>query len=106
MLITREMLVKRLSEESGYWMKDVRALLQCMDDVILELFGEVTDDEDVSIQLIRGIKVGCSIQPERERRDPRTQEVIVCAPTCKPNAKFSQDFRELIQKQYEEKKDS
>jgi nucleoid DNA-binding protein len=106
MLITREILVKRLSEESGYWQKDVRALLQCMDDVILEFFGEATDDEGVSIQLVQGVKIGCSIQPERERRDPRTQQSIICAPTCKPNAKFSQDFRNLIQKQYEEKKGS
>ena len=44
MLITREMMVKKLSEKSGYWQKDVRSLLQCMDEVVLECFGEVTED--------------------------------------------------------------
>ena len=105
MLITREMMIKKLSEKSGYYQKDVRDLLQCMDDVVLECFDEVTDDEDVAIQLVKGIKVGCTIQPERYRKDPRTQEDIICAPTCKPNAKFSQDFRRAIQEQYDEKRD-
>jgi nucleoid DNA-binding protein len=104
MVITREMLIKRLSEESGYWQKDIRNLLQCLDDVVFEYFGEATDDEDILIQVVQGIKVGCSIMPERARKDPRTQEDIICAPTCKPKAKFSEEFRIKIQEQYEKKK--
>ena len=105
MIITREMLIKRLSEKSEYYQKDIRVLLQCLDEVVLECFGEATDDEDVMIQLVQGIKVGCSIQPERVRKDPRTQEDIVCKPTCKPKSKFSEEFRKTIQNQYETKKD-
>ena len=104
MLITREMLIKRLAEESGYYQKDIRNVLHCLDEVVLDCFNEATDDEPVSIQLVQGIKVGCSIMPERQRKDPRTQEDIVCAPCCKPNAKFSQEFRLKIQEQYENKK--
>jgi nucleoid DNA-binding protein len=104
MVITREMLIKKLSEKSGYYQKDVRNLLQCLDEVVYECFDEVTSDEDIMIQLVKGIKVGCSIKPERTRKDPRTQEDIVCKPTCKPKARFSEDFRLVIQKQYEDKK--
>ena len=105
MVITREMMIKMLSEKSGYYQKDIRVLLQCLDEVVLECFGEATDDEDVMIQLVQGIKVGCSIQPERARKDPRTQEDIICKPTCKPKSKFSEEFRKIIQNQYETKKD-
>ena len=104
MLFTREMLIKRLSEQSGYYQKDIRVLLQCFDDVVLECFSEVTDDEAISIQLITGCKIGCTIVPQRERVNPKTQKNIVCAPTCKPNVKFSKDFRDIIQNQYESKK--
>lgn len=104
MLITREMLIKSLSAKSGYYMKDIRVLLQCLDEVVLEYFGEATDNEDIMIQLVRGIKVGCSVQPERARKDPRTQEDIICQPTCKPKSKFSDEFRKAIQNQYEVKK--
>ena len=105
MTVTREMLIKRLSEKSGYWQKDIRTLLHCLDEVVLDCFDEVTPDEDVTVQVITGCKIGCSIVPERTRKDPRTQEDIICAPTVKPNAKFSQEFRIKIQEQYNAKND-
>lgn len=105
MNISREMIIKRLSEESGYWQKDIRAVLQCLDDVVLEYFGEVTDDEDVSVQLIKGVKISAHVVPKRERVDPRNGEPIICKETVKPACRFSDDFRKIIQTQYEEKKD-
>lgn len=105
MVITREMIIKRLSDKSGYYQKDIRVLLQSLDEVVFECFGEVTDDEEIMIQIAQGIKVGCSIQPERARKDPRTQEDIICKPTCKPKSKFSEEFRKAIQSQYESRKD-
>ncbi len=104
MLITREMLIKRLSEKSGYWQKDVRNLLQCMDEVVLECFGEVTDDEDVIVQLVKGVRISAHVVPERERVDPRTQKPIICQETVKPACKFSDDFRQQIQENYETQK--
>lgn len=105
MQITREMLIKRLSEESGYWQKDIRAVLQCLDDVVLEYFGEITDDEDISIQLVQGVKISAHVVPKRDRVDPRNGSPIVCKETVKPACKFSEDFRKVIQNQYESKKD-
>lgn len=105
MTISREQIIKRLAGKSGYYQRDIRTLLHCLDDVVLECFSEATDKEGVSVQLLQGVKIGCNIIPERQRKDPRTQEDIVCSPCCKPNAKFSQDFRKLIQQQYEAKND-
>jgi nucleoid DNA-binding protein len=105
MIVTREMLIKRLASESGYYEKDIRHVLHCLDDVVLECFAAATDDEEIAVQLVKGVKIGCTIQPERTRKDPRTQADIICLPTCKPNAKFSQDFRRVIQEQYDAKKD-
>lgn len=104
MLITRENMVKKLSEKSGYYQRDVRALLRCMDDVVLEYFNEVTDDEEVIIQLVKGVRISGHIVPERERVDPRTQEPIVVGKTLRPMCKFSDDFRQRIQENYEEQK--
>ena len=105
MNITREMIIKRLSEKSGYWQKDIRAVLQHFDDVVLECLGGVTDDEDVSVQLVQGVKISAHVVPKRERVDPRNGEPIVCKETVKPACKFSDDFRKIIQTQYEEKRD-
>lgn len=104
MIITREMFVKLLSEKSGYYQKDVRNLLQCMDDVVFEAFNEATLEDDIQIQVVTGIKLGCKIVGERERVDPRTQQPITCGETTKPFTKFSQDFRFRLQEAYDDKK--
>ena len=104
MTITREEMVKKLSEKSGYYMKDVRALLQCMDDVVFEAMGEATLEDEIQIQIVTGIKIGCKIVGDRDRVDPRTQEPIIVGETTKPFAKFSQDYRFKLQEQYDNKK--
>ena len=104
MVITREMLIKKLSSVSGYYQQDIKKVLQCLDKVVLECFGEVTDDEDIIVQLVKGIRVSAHIVPKRERVDPRTGEPIICQETVKPACKFSDDFRQQIQENYETQK--
>ncbi len=105
MIICREDLIQRLSEISGYYKKDIKTVLQSLDEVIIDCFSEVTDDEEVVIQIAKGIRCGVKVMPERQRKDPRSQDDIICPPCCKPFTRFSDDFRKNIQKKYEEKKD-
>ena len=105
MLVTREMLIKKLSDVSGYYQKDIRTLLQALDTVVFDCFNDVDEDEEITVQLVKGIKCGCKVIPERTRKDPRNQNDIVCGATVKPFAKFSDDFRIAIQNQYDAKKD-
>ena len=104
MTITREEMVKRLSAKSGYYMKDVRALLQCMDDVVFEAMCEATLEDEIQMQIVTGIKLGCKIVGTRDRVDPRTQEPITVGETVKPFTKFSQDFKFKLQEAYDNKK--
>ena len=103
MTITREEMIKKLSEQSGYYQKDIRVLLQCLDEIIFDELSSVTDGEEVSIQLVSGIKVKTAVVPQRDRVDPRTQKPIVCKPTVKPACKFSQDYRDKLQNAYDNK---
>lgn len=103
MTITREEMVRKLSEKSGYYQKDIRALLQCLDEVVFEELCEVSDDNDITIQLVQGIKVSAHVVPERDRVDPRTQAPIVVKATVKPACKFSQDYRLKLQEVYDNK---
>ena len=104
MTITREDLIRMLSEKSGYWQKDIRAVLQCMDEVVFDALCNVTDDEDVSVQIIKGAKLSTHVVPARDRVDPRNGQPIVCKPTVKPSCKFSQDMRVKLQESYDNKK--
>lgn len=103
MTITRKEMIDLLSEKSGYYKKDVKELLRCMDEVVLEQLCAVDDDSDVSIQIVQGIKVKTSVVPERDRVDPRTQEPIKVKATVKPACKFSQEYRIKLQEAYDNK---
>lgn len=104
MTITREEMIKKLSEKSGFYMKDVRHLLQCMDEVVFDELSKATLEEEVQIQMVTGIKCGVKIIESRDRVDPRTQKPIVVGETVKPFAKFSQDMRQKLQNNYDSRK--
>lgn len=104
MTITREEMIRKLSEASGYYQKDVRTLLQHMDNVVFEELSKATLEEEVQIQMVTGIKCGVKIVEERPRVNPKTQEPIVVGETAKPFAKFSQDYRFKLQEAYENNK--
>ena len=105
MEITREEMINRVAEKANYWKKDVRNVFNALEDVILESFGEVDDDKPISIRILRGFSLNGYVVPERERVDPRDRKTIVCKPTAKVNAKFSDGFKEKVQKMYDTKKD-
>ena len=104
MIITKDQMARDIAEATGFFIKDIKDVLSAMDDVVKEYFGRVTDDQEVSVQIVEGCKIGCSIVPERERKNPKTGEPVICAATCKPFSKFSEGFRDVIQKQYDGKK--
>ena len=101
MTITRENMIDLLSEKSGYWKKDIRFLLQCLDEVVFDELSKATLDEEVQVQMVTGIKCGVKIVESRDRVNPKTQEPITVGETAKPFAKFSQDYRLKLQEAYE-----
>lgn len=104
MTVTKDQMARDLAEKTGYYLKDVKTVLSAMDGVVKEYFSEVTDDEEVSVQIVEGIKISCKVVPERERVNPATGEPVVCKATVKPGVKYSTVFRDTIQKQYDDKK--
>lgn len=103
MTITREEMIRKLSDKSGYFQKDIRTLLQCLDEVVFEELCGVTEDEEVSIQLITGVKIQCVPVKERPRKDPRNQNDILCRATCKVKTKISQDLKLKMVENYDNK---
>ena len=104
MTVTKDQMARDLAKKTGYYLQDVKAVLSAMDDIVKEYFANVTDDKDVSVQIVEGIKISCKVVPERERVNPATGEPIMCKATVKPGVKYSTVFRDTIQKQYENKK--
>ena len=103
MTITRENLIRKLSDRSGYHMKDIREVLSCMDEIVIEELGKVTPNDEVSVQIVQGVKLVCEPVNERARKDPRNQNDIVCRATCKVKTKISQDLKLKMVENYDNK---
>lgn len=84
-------------------MQDIRHLLHCMDDVVIDELCEVSPDNEISVQILQGVKLICEPVKERARKDPRNQNDIVCKPTCKVKAKISQDLKLKMAENYDNK---
>jgi nucleoid DNA-binding protein len=104
-LITREQIIKELSERCRYFQRDIRAVLTELDDLVEEHVKTVDEDnEEVAVQVVRGLKLIGKYVPERDRRDPRTNTPITCSSTVKLHGKVSETIKETVQKAYEDKK--
>jgi nucleoid DNA-binding protein len=104
MIITKDQMARDLVDKTGFYLKDIKVVLSAMDDLVKEYFGEVTDDKEVAVQIVEGVKISVHIVKPRQRKNPKTGEDIICSETVKPVAKFSDIFRQTIQKKYEENK--
>ena len=103
MTVTREEMIRKLSAKTGYHIKDIREVLHCMDEVVLEELSEVTPDDEVAVQLVQGVKLVCEPVKERARKDPRNQNDIICGATCKVKAKISEDIKLKMAENYDNK---
>jgi nucleoid DNA-binding protein len=104
-LITREMVVKDLAQKTNFYMRDIKLVLSELDVLVKEYFADVDDDTEIVVQLVEGVKAGVKVVPPRKRRNPKTQEEIICKEQTKPFAIFSETLREKLQEVYEEKKE-
>ena len=103
MTVTREDLIRKLSDKSGYQIQHIRHLLHCMDEVVFDELYEVTPDNEVSVQLVQGVKLICEPIKERARKDPRNQQDIICRATCKVKTKISEDIKLKMAENYDNK---
>lgn len=104
MEITREQLINRVAKSADYFYRDVRNVFNALEDVLVECFEDIDDDEPIMVKIAHGLCLSGYIVPERERVNPRDRTPIICAPTVKINAKVTDGFKKKIQKIYDDKK--
>ena len=94
----REELVEELSARTGFYKINVNAMLDALDDIIVENMSMATKKEPSEIRLSLGFIFGGRYSPKREVRDPRTGEKVMTPAKFIPYAKFSPSFRKKINK--------
>lgn len=104
MEITREQLIRKVAEKANYWQKDVRSVFNALEDVVLECFDDIDEDNPISVRLLSFLALNGTVWGERERVDPRNRNPIICKPSVRILGKVSDGFKAKAQERYDEKK--
>jgi nucleoid DNA-binding protein len=104
MEIAREQLIKKVAEASGYYQKDVRRVFNTIEDVVLECFDDIDEDNPISVRLLSFLALNGTIWGERERVNPQNREPVICKPSVRILGKVSDGFKAKAQERYDEKK--
>lgn len=95
-IMKREDVVRAISEKTDFFMKDIKTILEALEEVIIENMNEATYDSPSELYLAHGFIIGGKRSPAHEVRDPRTQEVVMTQEKILPYAKYKVSFRQKI----------
>lgn len=97
-VMKRQELVDELYSRTGFFKHNINAMLDALDDIIVENMSMATKKEPSEIRLSIGFTFGGRYSPKREVRDPRTGEKVMTPAKFIPYARFSPSFRKKINK--------
>ena len=95
----REDVVTVLREKSGYYKKDLRKVLDALEETLIAIMATAQIDDPVEIRLFDGFYVQAKREPERPAADPRTGENIIAREKIKPNVNIRRSFKWRIERE-------
>lgn len=97
-VLKRKQLVDELAKRTNFYKHNIDAMLDALDDVIVENMSMATKTEPSEIHLSLGFVFGGRYTPKREVRDPRNGNVVMTPAKYIPYARFKTSFRKKINK--------
>lgn len=96
MVLKKKDIADELALKTKFSKGSMKEVVDALDDIIVEKLGEASFDEDVEMQLAKGLTICARRVEAREARDPRNQNVINIPEKVIPYAKFTYTFRQKI----------
>lgn len=96
MKLQRKEVIDELAKRSGFYKSSTETFINALEDMLIDILGEATFDEEAEVQLTKGFVVGAIKKNAYNARDPRNQEDIVVPEKIVPYAKFSYTFKQKI----------
>ena len=97
-ILKKKDIANELAKRCDFYKYSMEAVVDALEDIIVENMGEATFDENSEIQLAKGLTIGARRVPEREVRDPRNQDKVMTPEKVIPFARFTYTFRQKINK--------
>lgn len=96
-------LVTEVSKRSRYTKKAIREILNCMDDVLLDIISQADEHTDVVVKISKRIKAGGTYSKGTNKYSPLTETMYQTKPRIKPMIRFLKDCTHKVNEmEYEE----
>lgn len=92
-IMKKHELANELAARTGFYKKNMKEVVEALDDIIIEHFSEATFDEPSELHIATGVILGGRRTPERESIDPRNREPITTPEKVVPYAIFKPSVR-------------
>lgn len=93
---TKEMMIRKISNDCHRDSKMVRAIYNSLEENIFDILSSADDDKDTSIRLFEGITIGSTYIPEKTKVNNLTGETIIASSKIKPKANITRNYCEKL----------
>lgn len=98
-IMKKEDLVDELAIRTSFYKKNLREIVNALEDIVIEHFETAEFGADSEFHLAPGIVLVGTRKPEQESIDPRDRSVIITPEKVIPSAVFKQSIRQKLYKQ-------
>lgn len=96
---TKDQLARALAEETGFYIKNMREVLDALDRIIVKNLKQARMDELSQVYIAKGVSIIGRRVPEQEARNPQTGKIeCISGEKVIPKADFSRAFRDKLWK--------
>lgn len=94
--ISKAEFIKLVSDNSGVYQYSVRAVLEAMEDTLVDLFKQMDKYDKVKVRVSRNIQMGARMRKATRRRLPDTGEIVEVEAKLEPFCKYLTSFLEQV----------
>ena len=95
----REDLITVVHEKSGYYKKDLRKVLNALEEAIIAIMSTAEVDDPVEIRMFDGFYIQAKREAERPATDPRTGKDIIAREKIKPHVNIRRSFKLRVERE-------
>ena len=92
--ITKDDLVKSIAKQSGKTQKNVREVINFLEDEIFTILSSANETQNVQIRLFEGINFESEFTPEKQRFNNLNKKVELVGSRIKPKVNISRTYNE------------
>lgn len=96
MILKKKDIVDELSKRTKFYKNSTERFVNALEDMIIEYLNQAEVDDNVEIQIAKGLIIGSRRVPEHEAKDPRNQDDVIVPERVLPYARFTDTFKQKI----------